>query len=153
MSDVPSDQLYHPLSITVNGPAERNVTFRCRYDDVHLWVALPPNFAHDLQADKDFCLSGPARIYKGGQLVISGCHDQARTDVEVGGPEFDEKYPQGIQGSKINGKHKIIALEDKTSVVAGEVNANGALGSSDVVVLFGTALAPASVAAAAGCCR
>ena len=126
-------QLYHPLSIAVNGPAERNVTFRCRYDNANLWVALPPNFAHDLQADKDFCLSGPARIYKGNDLVISGCHDQAPTDVEVGGPEFAEKYPQGIQGSKLNGKHIITALEDRTSVAAGEVNANGALGSSDEI--------------------
>jgi len=55
------------------------------------------------------------------------------TDVEVGGPEFVEKYPQGIQGSGINGKHKITALEDRTSVAAGEVNANGALGSSDEI--------------------
>ena len=41
-------QLYHPLSITVNGPAERNVTFRCRFDTTAIWVALPPNFAHIL---------------------------------------------------------------------------------------------------------
>ena len=45
-----------PLSIAVNGPAERNVTFRCRYDDVNLWVELPPNFAHNVSADKDYCL-------------------------------------------------------------------------------------------------
>ena len=126
-------QLYHPLSIAVNGPAERNVTFRCRNDYTSLWVALPPNFAHNLSTDKDYCLSGAARIYKGGDLVISGCQNEAATDVEVGGPEFAEKYPQGIQGSNINGKHKIIALEDKTSVAAGEVNEHGALGSSDEI--------------------
>ena len=45
-------QLYHPLSITVNGPAERNVTFRCIFDTTSIWVALPPNFAHNLQAER-----------------------------------------------------------------------------------------------------
>ena len=47
--------------------------------------------------------------------------------------EFDEKYPQGIQGTKLNGKHIITALEDRTSVAAGEVNEHGALGSSDEI--------------------
>ena len=126
-------QLYHPLSVAVNGPAERNVTFRCRYDDTSLWVGLPPNFANNMSADKKYCLSGAARIYKDGFLVISGCHNEARTDVEVGESRFSEKYPQGILGSKLNGKHRITALEDRTSVAAGEVNAGGALGSSDEI--------------------
>ena len=78
-------------------------------------------------------MSGAARIYKDGYLVISGCHNEAPTDVEIGESRFSEKYQQGILGSKLNGKHKITALEDRTSDAAGEVNANRALGSSDEI--------------------
>jgi len=59
-------------------------------------------------------------------------YEEAMAFLTESNPNLD-LTPQGILGSKLNGKHLITALEDRTSVAAGEVNAGGALGSSDEI--------------------